>query len=436
MKLGDMLRTAFMNLWRRKLRAFLTVLGMVIGTSSIVVMVSLGIGIRSSIVESYASMGSLTNITVNSWRWVESPDGTGGTSTEKKLDKKSVETFKSIPGVVAVMPRIETWGYLKSGKWVGNCSILGIDAEAAKLFGVDLSEGRYPVYKRGGSTYEMVMSNDVFYNFYDPRTGRQATDKDGNPRITKDSRLQLTFDHRNVYPDMMLGGGMGDGESNQPGKTYRVENVGTVSPNTNEFSWYCLMDLEALKRLAKENPDMNLDTSVYQQVMVKCVDTKAVASVKAVIDEMGFGTNSLQDAVEQAEKQMQQIQYLLGAIGGVSLLVAAIGIMNTMMMSIYERTREIGIIKVLGCRMSNIAGMFLSEAAFIGFFGGALGIGISYALSGVINMFVGQSGFKSVIPMYLAVGALGFSILVAMISGLYPALRAMRLSPLTAIRNE
>ena len=181
---------------------------------------------------------------------------------------------------------------------------------------------------------------------------------------------------------------------------------------------------------------MNLDTSVYQQVMVKCVDTKAVSSVKAAIDEMGFGTSSLQDAVEQAGKQTQQIQDLLGAIGGVSLLVAAIGIMNTMMMSIYERTREIGIIKVLGCRMSNIAGLFLCEAAYIGFFGGALGLGISYGLSGVINMFVGASGFKSVIPLYLAVGALGFSVLVAMISGLYPALRAMRLSPLTAIRNE
>ena len=86
---------------------------------------------------------------------------------------------------------------------------------------------------------------------------------------------------------------------------------------------------------------------------------------------MGFGTSSLQDAVEQAEKQMQQIQYLLGLSAGVSLLVAAIGIMNTMMMSIYERTREIGIIKVLGCRMSNIAGLFLCEAAYIGFFGGA-----------------------------------------------------------------
>ncbi|MEA4971542.1 MAG: ABC transporter permease [Candidatus Pelethousia sp.] len=431
MKLWDMLRTAFMNLWRRKLRAVLTVLGMVIGTSSIVVMVSLGIGIRASIVESYASMGSLTNITVSSWRWVPSEDGRSGTSTEKKLDKRSVESFKSIPGVVAVMPQITTWGMLKSGKWSSDCSIMGIDAQVAPTFGIELSEGRYPEYKRGGSTYEIVMSQDVLNWFRDPNTGKQAVDKNGVSKITMESRFQLTFDYSNVYPNM----GAGD-EGRVPGKIYKLSAVGMVSPTTNEFSWYCLMDLEALKKLAKENPDMNLDTSVYQQVSVKCENTDAVASVKAAIDEMGFGTSSLQDAVEQAEKQMQQIQYLLGAIGGVSLLVAAIGIMNTMMMSIYERTREIGIIKVLGCRMSNIAGMFLSEAAFIGLFGGALGIGISYGLSAVINMFVGQSGFKSLIPAYLAIGALGFSILVAMISGLYPALRAMRLSPLTAIRNE
>ncbi|NCB30913.1 MAG: FtsX-like permease family protein, partial [Clostridia bacterium] len=79
---------------------------------------------------------------------------------------------------------------------------------------------------------------------------------------------------------------------------------------------------------------------------------------------------------------------------------------------------------------------FLSEAAFIGLFGGALGICLSFGLSAVINMFVGQSGFKSIIPAYLAIGSLVFSIMVAMISGLYPAIRAMRLSPLTAIRSE
>ena len=110
MKFPDMLRTAFLNLWRRKLRAFLTVLGMVIGTSSIVVMVSLGVGMRQSMIESYASMGSLTNITVSRWSYKET--ATGGTNTEKKLDKTAVETIKKIPGVKAVMPQIQTYGIL------------------------------------------------------------------------------------------------------------------------------------------------------------------------------------------------------------------------------------------------------------------------------------------------------------------------------------
>ena len=171
-------------------------------------------------------------------------------------------------------------------------------------------------------------------------------------------------------------------------------------------------------------------------MLVKCDGTDSVASVKEAIDAMGYGTSSLQDSLEQAEQQMAQIQYLLGAIGGVSLLVAAIGIMNTMMMSIYERTREIGIIKVLGCRMDNIAELFLTEAAFIGLFGGALGLGISYGLAAIINKFIGSSGFNALIPLWLALGALVFSIAVALVSGLYPAIRAMRLSPLTAIRNE
>jgi len=435
MRFTDILRTAFMNLWRRKLRAVLTVLGMVIGVSSIVVMMSLGIGIKKSTMESYASMGSLTNITVSRWSYKETT--AGGTSTEKKLDKTAVETIKKIPGVKAVMPQIQTYGILKSGKWMADCSILAIDSSVAEEFGLELSEGRYPKYKRGSSSYEMVLSQDVLNWFYDPNTGKQAVDRDGNPKVTMESKFQLTFDYNNVYNNNnpVL---PGDGDSQPaPGKTYRVDPIGIVSPSNNEFSWYCLMDIEAVQKLAKENSDyMQLDTKNYNRVMVKCENTDVVSEVKAAIDEMGYGTSSLQDALEQAEKQMQQIQYLLGAIGGVSLLVAAIGIMNTMMMSIYERTKEIGIIKVLGCRMDNIAELFLTEAAYIGFFGGAAGLGISYGLSAVINHFVGESGFKSIIPFYLAVGAVLFSVTVAMLSGLYPAIRAMRLSPLNAIRNE
>jgi len=149
--------------------------------------------------------------------------------------------------------------------------------------------------------------------------------------------------------------------------------------------------------------------------------------------------------VEQAQEQTRMLRAVLGAIGAVALLVAAIGIMNTMMMSIYERTREIGIIKVLGCRMGNIVTMFLMEALLIGFFGGLFGLGLSYGASALINLWMARGGgmgmgmglpFQSVIPLYLAAGGVLFSMVVALISGLYPALRAMRLSALAAIRNE
>ncbi|MCI6942959.1 MAG: ABC transporter permease [Eubacteriales bacterium] len=433
MKLPDLLRTAFLNLWRRKLRAFLTVLGMVIGTSSIVVMVSLGVGMRQSMIDSYASMGSLTNITVNNYRYVESSDGQSSTYKEVKLDKKAVDEIRKIPGVEGAMPQITAWGMAMSGKYATDVSIMGIDMEQAELFGIKLEEGEYPGNKLAGGKVQMLLPYDFYNNFYDPNANRwsPAIDKDGNPKITSRSRLKLTFDYSNVYTNQP-----GD-PGQQKGKIYTLVPTGMLEESGNDFSWYCIMDIKVLEKLAKENPNyISLNKKNYNQVIVKCKDIDDVLTVKAKIEEMGFGASCIQEWLQQSEEQLKQTQYLLGAIGGVSLLVAAIGIMNTMMMSIYERTKEIGIIKVLGCRMSNIAGLFLTEAAYIGFFGGALGLGLSYGLSLVLNNFLESSGFKSIIPLYLAVGALAFSVVVALISGLYPAMRAMKLSPLAAIRNE
>ena len=433
MKLPDLLRTAFLNLWRRKLRAFLTVLGMVIGTSSIVVMVSLGVGMRQSMIDSYASMGSLTNITVNNYRYVESSDGQSSTYKEVKLDKKAVDEIRKIPGVEGAMPQITAWGMAMSGKYATDVSIMGIDMEQAELFGIKLAEGEYPGSKLAGGKVQMLLPYDFYNNFYDPNANRwsPAIDKNGNSKVTSRSRLKLTFDYSNVYTNQP-----GD-PGQQKGKIYTLVPTGMLEESGNDFSWYCIMDIKVLEKLAKENPNyISLNKKNYNQVIVKCKDIDDVLTVKAKIEEMGFGASCIQEWLQQSEEQLKQTQYLLGAIGGVSLLVASIGIMNTMMMSIYERTKEIGIIKVLGCRMSNIAGLFLTEAAYIGFFGGALGLGLSYGLSLVLNNFLESSGFKSIIPLYLAVGALAFSVVVALISGLYPAMRAMKLSPLAAIRNE
>ena len=158
---------------------------------------------------------------------------------------------------------------------------------------------------------------------------------------------------------------------------------------------------------------------------------------------MGFQTHSNAEYLESMKKQSAMIQAVLGGIGAISLLVAAIGIANTMMMSIYERTREIGVIKVLGCDLKNIKQMFLMEAGFIGFLGGVIGNVFSIIISVVINKVVagmgaemGITGGISYIPVWLVLVSLLFATLVGMAAGYFPALRAMRLSPLAAIRNE
>ena len=139
---------------------------------------------------------------------------------------------------------------------------------------------------------------------------------------------------------------------------------------------------------------------------------------------------------------------VLGCLAAISLLVAAIGITNTMIMSIYERTREIGIMKVLGCFISNIRVVFLMEAGMIGLLGGAIGTVISYIISAVMNtlgsdtfanmfgIYTDGSSPISIIPIWLVLLALAFSTIIGLISGFYPANRAVKISALEAIKNE
>ena len=437
MKISDLLSTAFLNLWRRKMRAFLTVLGMVIGVASIVVMVSLGIGIKQATIESFAGTGSLTTIRVSSYSYVSSGNGRGS-SRQTALNKKAVSEFKHLDGVEAVMPLVETYGMIKSGQYVTDASILGITKDQAEKFGITLAEGEMPG-AGGSNTYEIVLGAWTLQNFYNADNYRQAVDKNGNPKITADSRMQLTFDYRNIHKEVEIVSP--DATNTVPkrplGGFYKLKVTGTMDQDNNDFSYYCLMDAEALQKLAKANKDFtNFESNKYDTVLVKCKNIEDVKPVKNAISDMGYGTYSLQDAVEMAEASTKNTQYLLGAIGGVALLVAAIGIMNTMMMSIFERTKEIGIIKVLGCRIDNIAGLFLAESAYIGLFGGALGMGLSFIISVLLNQLLASSGLRSIIPAYLVFGAVGFSILVALAAGMYPAVRAMKLSPLAAIRNE
>ena len=178
----------------------------------------------------------------------------------------------------------------------------------------------------------------------------------------------------------------------------------------------------------------------YNRICVYVDEMENVTEVQSQIQMLGYETYAEAEWIESEMQQMNIIQAVLGGIGAVSLFVAAIGITNTMMMSIYERTKEIGIMKVIGCRIRDIQLMFLLEAGYIGLIGGAIGAGLSYGLSALINYFVGGSDFGiaklSEIPPWLALLSIVFAIVVGMLSGFIPSIRAMKLSPLAAIRSE
>ena len=249
-----------------------------------------------------------------------------------------------------------------------------------------------------------------------------------------------------------------------PPKKYIIPTAGIVEggpEDWNQYSYSVYCDVDALKSQLKtvfrKDPIPGQPTNkkgkplsyfVYDQAEVYVDDMDNVKEVQDMITSMGFQAMSNVEWVESSQKQMQAQQAVLGGIGAVSLLVAAIGIANTMMMSIYERTKEIGVMKVLGCDMDNIRDMFLLESGFIGLMGGVLGVLCSYLISKIINMlYLRQQmqeaamygtvlGDISRIPLWLVGISLVFAVLVGMLAGFFPAKRAMKLSALSAIRNE
>jgi ABC-type antimicrobial peptide transport system permease subunit len=191
------------------------------------------------------------------------------------------------------------------------------------------------------------------------------------------------------------------------------------------------------------------DPKDYDQIHILCKDVKTTRAVAASLREAGYNLWTVADYMENVENQALIIQAVLGGIGAITLLVASIGIANTMVMAIYERTREIGVMKVIGATGSDVMKMFLMEAGLIGVCGGVLGLACSLGASRAINYFakdfmatgmgLGGGGDQysiSVIPPYLMAFALAFAFCIGVIAGLYPARRASKLSPILAIRNE
>ncbi|WP_265446662.1 ABC transporter permease [Acetivibrio straminisolvens] len=458
MKISDVLGMALKNLLRRKTRTILTLIGVLIGTTSIAVMMSIGVGMDRTFESQLSRMGSLHTITVNNYYFGD----VGNSSQPKSLDDKAVKEFEQIEGVEAVMPQLRAFLKFASGRYVAHVDVIGVNPSKMEAFDFQIAEGRLLNEDDKGA---IVFGSQVPYFFYNPRAvGRGGMivigdDSQPPPINVLEDRLIMTFD---------LAYGEDYGGSSGRRKTYRIQGVGILK-ETGEHNYSAFINIDYLKKLMQDNEreerrlaasqggsdvgvyyynsssGMGRSSSknqTYETVLVKVTDVNKVEEVQNKIKEMGYSAYSLADARNEMKKTLAVVQAILGAIGAISLLVASLGITNTMYMSIYERTREIGIFKVLGCYLKDIRGMFLLEAALIGFFGGTIGIGFSYGISAIINTVavgvmpeMGDSSI-SVIPLWLALAAVGVAVLVGLIAGYFPSKRAMKLSALDAIKNE
>jgi putative ABC transport system permease protein len=447
MKVFDLFRLILGNLSRRKARVALTAIGVVIGTAAVVILVSLAIGLQKNANEQLYGIGDLTQIQV--MPAYDMPQGGGGgmvvqvgggggkeggqPQPARLLTNSALDELRAIPGVGSVIPReyLMTGVLIRYQKLEGGVGVIGAETADLANLGLEATEGGTEL---GRGT--VVIGAMVPNNFYDPRQ-RPGQEPPPPPQLYG-QQIQLVL---SKY----------DAQGNEIRKNISVRVTGVLKETRGESDWTIYFPLDQIKTLNEwaQGRRINYNKEGYSQVVVKVQDVEQVLDISDQITQMGFQAFTPQSFVQGINNFYVILQFIFGGVGAIALLVAAIGIANTMAMSILERTREIGLMKAVGATNRDVLAIFLGEAAGIGFIGGLGGVIIGWLAGQGINVIAlvylanqaGQQGgappsIAVYTPVWLPLFALIFSTIIGMISGLYPALRAATMIPVLALKYE
>lgn len=395
MKLIDVLRLAFGNLRRNMLRTVLTISGVVVGISTIVFLVSLGFGLQNLAVSKVANLDALTLLTVN--------------QSQKEgiiLNQEAVDKFTNIPGVIAVSPLLSYPAQIITSGASGDTIAYGV---MTKYFNLEDIKADY-----GSSSFSSENANEAIVsvgslkavNMTDPST---TLGKEVDFKIVK----------------------VTDGDKKQE-NIVKLKIVGITKDETTKYAY---MPIGVINKF---------DGKVFNGVKLKTAQRDDMTEVRKTVESMGYPTASVKDTVDQINQIFVVIQWVLGGFGMVALMVAAIGIFNTLTIALLERTHEIGIMKAIGGRNRDVAFVFTAEASMIGFFGGTIGLLTGWLLGFLINLLVnfvatsvgGGADKLFYTPLWFASFVVIFAFTISTIAGIMPARRAAKLDPLEALRYE
>ncbi len=460
MKGRDLTELAFRNLREAILRNSLTTLGVAVGVASLVAMLSLGVGLQTLASQRLNKSGLFDAVFVTSKRTMRGMNGEGPrpatTKTTKPedakpLDESARKQLEKLPNVTEVYPQVRFLTEVRFNGARYSTNVLGLPDSSRNTGAFDGITGKQ---FSSPSADEAVLQSE-FAKELSPRpaalVGKELILRYAQRQETSSSDLSNEKDIDKQLDDMMSGGisivsrekklkiagiidsdpsagigGFGGGRVFIPLRV--AEELHVAQPN----------DVQEFVRAGGSG------RPAYMALTVRVKSPKDVLKAEEAIKKMGFGTFSLLDATRSLRLVFTVFDLFLGLFGSLALTVASLGIINTLVMAILERRREIGVLKALGATDRDVRSLFFAEAGAMGLLGGISGVVLGWLIGAALTwgttIYLRRQDLPGVkisyVPWWLAAGAIAFAVVVSLLAGLYPAGRAARLNPVEALRYE
>jgi putative ABC transport system permease protein len=460
MKGYDLFELAVRNLRQSKLRNGLTTVGISVGVASLVAMLSLGVGLQQLATRRLVGSGMFDTVFVTSkqdFRGFDREDDQKTEHPEKApvLDEGARDKMAHLRYVTEVEPEIRVMGEVVQGGQTHFGFVTGLPMSARENEAFDNLQGKF---FSGPNADEVILLND-FAKELNPADPKQLVGQEITLRYGERQALPSDSADRPQLSGAQSGASdSGNGDDfgfSVVRKTQQLKVVGIIQEEpyggmrtVSRGRIFLPVDLTEKLNMAQFT-DMRSSLrggggKTYMTLTVRVKDPAKVSEVQDTINKMGFRTFSVLDATKSLRRFFTVLDLFLGIFGSLALAVATLAIINTLVMAVLERRREIGVMKAIGASDRDVKRLFFAEAGAMGFFGGVLGIALGFAIGKAINVGTGiylhrhqlPSEAVWILPPWLIGAAIAFSIVVSLLAGLYPASRAAKLDPVQTLKYE